>query len=380
MEIYLDNCATTKVCAEAAAACMEAMTNEYGNPSSLHRKGLNAEHLMTAARKTAAGLLGCDPECVIFTGGATDSNNIAILGGVSARKRAGKTIVTSTVEHPSVADTVTSLEELGYTVKRIAPRADGSFAAEDFIDAVDEDTVLLTFMMVNNEMGTILPYDKIIPAVRRKYPDLLIHMDGVQGFTKLPLNVKRLDVDLFSFSGHKLYAPKGIGGLYIKKGVRINPVEHGGGQERGIRSGTQSVPMIAAMGKALELCRRDGAAILKNYRERNAQLRTLLADIPQVVINSPEKGCPHVLNISVPGIPSEIMLHSLEEKEIYISSGSACAKGALSSTLEAFGLPAERVRSALRISFSKDTTAEEIEIFAGALKDTIERLSKVIGK
>lgn len=380
MEIYLDNCATTKVCSEAAAACMEAMTNEYGNPSSLHRKGLNAEHLMTAARKNIAAILGCDPECVIFTGGATDSNNIAILGGVSARKRAGKTIVTSAVEHPSVADTVTSLEEQGYTVKRISPREDGNFSAEDFIDAVDNDTVLLTFMMVNNEMGTILPYDKIIPAVRRKYPDLLIHMDGVQGFTKLPLNVKRLDLDLFSFSGHKLYAPKGIGGLYIKKGIRVNPVEYGGGQERGIRSGTQSVPLIAAMGKALELCKKDGSTILKNYRERNAQLRALLAEMPQVIINSPEKGCPHVLNISVPGIPSEIMLHSLEEKEIYVSSGSACAKGALSSTLEAYGLPAERVRSALRISFSKDTTAEEIDIFAAALRETVERLSKVIGK
>lgn len=380
MEIYLDNCATTKVCEQAAQACMEAMIHEYGNPSSLHRKGLNAEHLMTAARKNIAAMLGCDPECIIFTGGATNSNNIAILGGISARKRAGKTIVTSAVEHPSVADTVASLEEQGYTVRRISPRADGTFAAEDFIDAVDGDTVLLTFMMVNNEMGTILPYDKIIPAVRRKYPDVLIHMDGVQGFTKLPLNVKRLDLDLFSFSGHKLYAPKGIGGLYIKKGIRINPVEYGGGQERGIRSGTQSVPLIAAMGEALALCKKDSAAILKNYRERNAQLRALLAEMPQVVINSPEKGCPHLLNISVPGIPSEIMLHSLEEREIYVSSGSACAKGAISSTLEAYGLPPERVRSALRISFSKDTTAEEISLFAEALKDTIGRLSRVIGK
>lgn len=380
MEIYLDNCATTKVCGEAAAACMEAMTHEYGNPSSLHRKGLNAERLMTAARKTVAGMLGCDPECIIFTGGATDSNNIAIMGGVSARRRAGKTIVTSAVEHPSVGDTVSALEEQGYTVKRIAPREDGNFAAEDFIDAVDDDTVLLTFMMVNNEMGTILPYDKIIPAVRRNYPDLLIHMDGVQGFTKLPLNVKRLDLDLFSFSGHKLYAPKGIGGLYIKKGIRINPVEYGGGQERGIRSGTQSVPLIAAMGEALALCKRDSAAILKNYRERNAQLRALLAEMPQVVINSPEKGCPHLLNISVPGVPSEIMLHSLEEQEIYVSSGSACSKGALSKTLEAYGLPAGRIRSALRISFSRETTAEEINRFAAVLQQTIERLSKVIQK
>ena len=380
MEIYLDNCATTRVCPEAAAACMEAMTEEYGNPSSLHRKGLSAEKIMHAARKSIAGLLGCEPEGIIFTGGATDSNNIAIQGGVSARKRQGRTIVTSAVEHPSVGETVSALEAQGYTVKRVKPRPDGNFAAEDFVDAVDDDTVLLTFMMVNNELGTILPYDRIIPAVRRKYPGLLIHMDGVQGFTKLPLNVKRLDLDLFSFSGHKLYAPKGIGGLYIKKGIRINPVEYGGGQERGIRSGTQSVPLIAAMGQALELCRRDSAAILKNYRERNGQLRALLTRIPQAVINSPENGSPHLLNISIPGIPSEILLHALEEQEIYVSSGSACAKGALSETLQAYGLPPERIRSALRISFSRETTAGEIERFADVLEQTVNRLSKVIQK
>lgn len=380
MEIYLDNCATTRVCPQAAAACMEAMTEEYGNPSSLHRKGLSAEKIMNAARKSIAGLLGCEPECIIFTGGATDSNNIAIQGGISARKRQGKTIVTSAVEHPSVGETVSALEAQGYTVKRIKPRPDGNFAAEDFVDAVDDDTVLLTFMMVNNELGTILPYDRIIPAVRRKYPGLLIHMDGVQGFTKLPLNVKRLDLDLFSFSGHKLYAPKGIGGLYIKKGIRVSPVEYGGGQERGIRSGTQSVPLIAAMGQALELCRRDSSAILKNYRERNSQLRALLTRIPQAVINSPENGCPHLLNISIPGIPSEILLHALEEQEIYVSSGSACAKGALSETLQAYGLPPERIRSALRISFSRETTAEEIERFADVLEQTVNRLSKVIQK
>ena len=380
MEIYLDNCATTRVCPEAAAACMKAMTEEYGNPSSLHRKGLSAEKIMNAARKSIAGLLGCEPECIIFTGGATDSNNIAIQGGVSARKRQGKTIVTSAVEHPSVGETVSALEAQGYTVKRVKPRPDGNFAAEDFVDAVDDDTVLLTFMMVNNELGTILPYDRIIPAVRRKYPGLLIHMDGVQGFTKLPLNVKRLDLDLFSFSGHKLYAPKGIGGLYIKKGIRVSPVEYGGGQERGIRSGTQSVPLIAAMGQALELCRRDSSAILKNYRERNSQLRALLVRIPQAVINSPENGCPHLLNISIPGIPSEILLHALEEQEIYVSSGSACAKGALSETLQAYGLPPERIRSALRISFSRETTAEEIERFADVLEQTVNRLSKVIQK
>ena len=380
MEIYLDNCATTKGTPPAAEACMTAMVEAYGNPSSLHKKGLEAEHLVTRTRKIAAGLLGCDPSSIIFTGGATDSNNIAILGGIAARARRGKTIVTSAVEHPSVSRTLDALAEQGYTIRRISPKPDGNFSAADFVDAIDEDTVMLTFMMVNNEMGTILPYDKIIPAARKKSPDLLIHMDGVQGFTKLPLQVRRLDLDLFSFSGHKLYAPKGIGGLYIKKGVRILPVEHGGGQEQGIRSGTLSVPLIAALGEALTLCQEQRSAILENYRQRQAQLRERLSHMPEVVINSPENCCPHLLNLSVPGIPSEIMLHTLEEKGIYVSSGSACAGGALSETLAAYGLPPERIRSALRISFSRETTAEEIDIFADQLAAAIQRLSRVIGR
>lgn len=378
MEIYLDNCATTKVCPEAAAAALQAMTEDYGNPSSLHKKGLDAEHILTAARKTAAALLGCEYGCIHFTGGATDSNNLAIQGALAARARAGKTIVTTTVEHPSVGETVAAMEKRGYTVKRVAPRADGQFDPWDFIDAVDEDTVLLTFMMVNNELGTVLPYDKVIPAVRKRFPNVLIHMDGVQGFTKLPFNVTKLDLDLFSFSGHKLYAPKGVGGLYIKKGVRLLPVQYGGGQEKGLRSGTEPVPMIAGMGAALELIRKNQPAILRNYRERNAQLRTLLREMPEVAVNSPENGCPHVLNISVPGIPSEIMLHALEEKGIYVSSGSACSKGALSGTLAAFHLPQERIKSALRISFSYETTAEDIEYFARSLRAVIDRLTRVV--
>ncbi len=378
MEIYLDNCATTKVCPEAAEAALQAMTVDYGNPSSLHKKGLDAEHILTAARKTAASLLGCEYGCIHFTGGATDSINLAIQGALAARARGGKTIVTTTVEHPSVGETVAAMEKKGYTVKRVAPGRDGQFDPWDLINAVDADTVLLTFMMVNNELGTVLPYDKVIPAVRRRFPNVLIHMDGVQGFTKLPLNVAKLDLDLFSFSGHKLYAPKGIGGLYIKKGVRLLPVEYGGGQEKGLRSGTEPVPMIAGMGAALEKIRAHQPEILQNYRERNAQLRALLAQMPEVIVNSPENGCPHVLNISVPGIPSEIMLHALEEKGIYVSSGSACSKGALSGTLAAFHIPPERVRSALRISFSYETDAAQIDTFAAALREVIDRLMRVV--
>ena len=378
MEIYLDNCATTKVCPEAVEAAVKAMAEDYGNPSSLHRMGLRAERILTGTRKAAAALLGCDYGCIYLTGGATDSNNIAIQGAVRARARMGKTVVTTTVEHPSVAETVTALEKGGYTVKRVASRPDGQFAPEDFLEAVDGDTVLLSMMMVNNELGTILPYEKVVPALKKRFPDLIVHIDGVQGFTKLPFLPEKLGVDLFSFSGHKLYAPKGVGGLYIRKGLRVLPVEYGGGQEKAIRPGTEAVPAIAGMGAALQMVKEHRAAIMQNYRERNGQLRLLLKEIPGAVINSPENGCPHILNFSFPGIPSEVMLHALEEKGVYVSSGSACSKGALSGVLKAFHLPDERVHSALRVSFSRETTAEEIDAFAEALREVTGHLSAVV--
>lgn len=378
MEIYLDNCATTKVCDQAINASITVMKEQYGNPSSLHKKGIEAENLITAARKRVASILNCEPDCVIFTGGATESNNIAILGGVSARKRNGKTIVTDSIEHPSVENSLAFLEKQGYTVKRITPNKDGVFFADDFINAVDDDTVLLTFMMVNNELGTIFPYEEIIKSVRKKYPNILIHMDAVQGFTKLPLNTKKVDVDLVSFSGHKLYAPKGIGGLYIKKGVRIEPIVHGGGQEKTVRSGTQSVPLIVAMDEALKLCIEKKEEIAKNYEFCNNYLRKAFESIKEVVINSPENASKHLINISVLGIPSEIMLHFLEQHNIFVSSGSACAKGEKSTVLKSAGIADDRVKSALRISFSKDTTKEELDIFIDILKQGIARFKSVI--
>ena len=378
MEIYLDNCATTKVCIDAANACMKVMTEQYGNPSSLHKKGVEAENIVTAARKTAASILNCDPDCIIFTSGATESNNLAILGGVSARKRDGKTIVTSSVEHASVEHAAAYLEKQGYTIKRVEPKPGGNFDEADFINAVDEDTVLLTFMMVNNELGTVLPYEKIIRALRQKFPKLLIHLDAVQGFTKFPLNVRKIDADLISFSGHKLYAPKGIGGLYVKKGVRIEPIIHGGSQERSLRSGTQAVPLIAAFDEALKLCRDEGKKFAETYNFCNDYLRKAFEKMPEVVINSPANASPHVLNISVPGVPSEIMLHFLEQHDIFVSSGSACSKGAKSVVLKAYGLPEDRVKSALRLSFSKDTAKEQLDGFLDVLEQGIRRFKAVI--
>ena len=380
MEIYLDNCATTKVCGEAVAAAVTAMEQNYGNPSSLHRKGMDAEKILTEGRKLIASILHCDADCVYYTGSATESNNIAILGSAAAHPRDGKTIVTTSVEHPSVENAVASLEKKGYKVKRVSPKEDRNFDPLDIIDAVDDDTLLLSLMLVNNETGTILPVEKVVPVLRKKFPRLLIHVDGVQGFTKIPVNLKKLDIDFFSFSGHKLYAPKGIAGLYVKKGVRVSPVMFGGGQEKGLRSGTQSVPLIAAMTEALRLCSENGKAYMDHYAELNRYLREKLAAFPDVRIGSPENGCPHVLNISVDGIPSEIMLHYLEEREIYVSSGSACAKGELSTVLHFFGLDDRYTHSALRVSFSKDTTIEQLDIFLQVLEEGIAKLRKVIGR
>lgn len=377
MEIYLDNCATTRVCDEAAAACLRVMTEDYGNPSSLHKKGMEAENILTSARRQIGKMLGCDGDCVYFTGSATESNNLAILGAAAANPRGGKTIVTTTVEHPSVAKTVDHLEEQGYTVRRIAPKPDGNFDPQDFLDAVDGDTLLLTFMMVNNEMGTVLPYQAVIPALKKKYPRLLIHMDAVQGFAKFPLSVKRLDIDLLTFSGHKLYAPKGIGVLYVKKGVRLKPVIHGGGQEKGLRSGTHAVQLVAGLQEALALCDRNRAAFQAHYAALNQRLREGVAKLEDVLVNSPENGAPHLLNLSVMGVPSEIMLHFLETKGIYVSSGSACAKGAKSSVLAAYGLPDERIKSALRVSFSKDSAPEDIDALLEALAEGIAKYRRI---
>ncbi len=377
MEIYLDNCATTRVCDEAVAACVRAMTEDYGNPSSLHKKGMEAENILSDTRRTIGKMLGCDGDCIYFTGSATESNNLAILGAAAANPRGGKTIVTTTVEHASVTNAVDYLGEQGYTIRKVSPKPDGNFDPQDFLNAVDEDTLLVTFMMVNNEMGTVLPYQAMIPALKKKYPRLLIHMDAVQGFAKFPLSVKKLDIDLLTFSGHKLYAPKGIGVLYVKKGVRLKPVIHGGGQEKGLRSGTHAVQLVAGLNEALRLCDKNRAAFQQHYAELNAKLREGVAKLPNVLVNSPENGAPHLLNISVLDIPSEIMLHFLESKGISVSSGSACAKGAKSSVLAAYGLPEERIKSALRVSFSKDNTPEDIDALLEAISEGISKFRRL---
>lgn len=375
-EIYFDNAATTQVCDEAVQAAVQAMTGTYANPSSLHRMGLDAENLMNGARRTLAGALGCQPGEITFTSGATESNNLAIFGVIGAYRRNGNKIVTTSVEHPSVAGPVEELEKQGFEVVRISPDETGHFQAQDFEDAVDDDTVLVTCMHVNNETGMQLPVEQIAQRVKRKNPRVLMHVDAVQSFCKITFKVSKAPVDLVSVSGHKIYAPKGVGALFVRKGVRVLPHVLGGGQEKGLRSGTESVPLIAAFGASVD---KFNTNISKNrllYVRLNEHLRTLLGEIPAVSINSPDDGVEYILNFSVAKIRSEIMLHFLESRGIYVSSGSACSKGAHSGVLTAMGLPPERADTAIRVSFGYTNNDRQVKAFVQALREGIDTLVK----
>ena len=374
MSVYLDNAATTRPCAEAVEAAVKAMTKNYGNPSSLHKAGLDAQLAVDYARKVIAGSIGADSSCVYFTSGATESNNLALRGAAGAYGRRKKKVVISAVEHASVDETAAALENAGYTVVRVSPREDGRLYAADFAAACDEDTFLISMMLVNNETGYILPVKETFSAVKRRFPDIITHCDCVQAYMKLPIKVNALCADMISLSAHKIHGVKGVGAIYIKKGVRVVPIVTGGKQEKGIRSGTESVPLIAAFGAAAE-------KLLPTIQERyekvsglKAYLLDRLAEIDGISVNSPEDGSPYVVNISAEGRRSEIMLHFLESKGIYVSSGSACSKGQQSGVLGQFGIRDKRADSAVRISMTADTTEEELDAFVTALREGFDKV------
>lgn len=374
MSVYLDNAATTKPCVPAVEAAVDAMTVNFGNPSSLHRAGLDAQLVVDRARKIIADSVGASLENIIFTSGATESSNLALRGASAAYGRKRRKIVISAVEHASVDETASALEKSGFEVVRIAPREDGRIYAADFLAACDENTCLISMMLVNNETGYILPVKETFYAVKRKFPDIITHCDCVQGYMKLPVKVNTLCADLMSLSGHKIHGVKGAGALYIRKGIRVLPVVTGGKQEKGIRSGTESVPMIAAFGAAAEYLaptiaqRSERAAELKKY------LLSRLSESENIAVNSPDDGSPYIINISAIGKRSEIMLHFLESREIYVSSGSACSKGVQSGVLGMFGITGKRADSALRISITAETTESELDEFVTALNEGIEKL------
>lgn len=374
--IYFDNAATTKPAASVVKAVCSCMEENFGNPSSLHTLGLRAQQLMDAARKNIADALGTAPETVYFTSGATESSNLAVRGAAGTYGRRKKKVITTTVEHSSVKEAFSRLEEEGFEVVRISPRENGGFDPRDFINAADENTCLISMMLVNNETGSVLPVKKVFSEIKRRNSEIITHCDAVQAFMKIPVKPNDLKADLVSMSAHKIYGPKGVGALYVKKGTRLLKQNLGGKQENNMRGGTEAVPLIAGFGEAVSV-------LSGTFSERTEKLEALrkyftekISAMDGIVINSREDAVSYIVNISVKGIRSEIILHFLEEKEIYISSGSACSKGAKSGVLGEFGIRPELEDSALRISFTHENTLSEIDEFAEALAAAQQRLRR----
>ena len=359
-EIYLDNSATTKVCAEAAEKAIQMMTECYGNPSSLHSKGFEAQKEMELARQRAAELLSVEKDEIYFTSGGTESNNTALFGAAKALCRRGNRIVTTAVEHSSVMESAQRLEKEGFEVVYLTPDSSGHISKEALTSVIDKQTILVSMMAVNNETGAILPIETVRRIIDRAGAPALFHVDGVQAFGKIPLKLKKLGVDLFSASSHKIHGPKGAGILYVRKGARILPLHYGGEQEKKLRPGTEAIPLICAMGEAIEALPPMDRE-LAQMKELNAYCREKLGVIQSVRFNSEEDALPYILNFSVVGIRSETMLHYLAERNIFVSSGSACAKGKKSHVLSALGLAPERIDSAVRVSFSRYNTKEDID-------------------
>lgn len=372
-EVYLDNSATTRVSDSAARKALEAMTENYGNPSSLHRKGVDAEEYIIDAQRAIAAKLGCTADELIFTSGGTESNNTAVFGAVNAKKRLGNRIVTTAVEHHSVLEACEQLEKQGFELIKLKPDSNGVISEKDIFDAVNEKTILVSIMLVNNEVGTVQPVQTAARAIKVAKAPALLHCDAVQAFGKMPIRVNSLGCDLLTVTAHKIHGPKGTGALYIKKGTRVLPMLFGGEQQKKLRPGTQAVPLIAAFGEAVrELPEpNEQAAAIEKLRSR---LVERLTEIEGVTVNSGEKSTPYIVNFSTNKVRSEIMLHYLESRGIYCSSGSACAKGQPSHVLSAMGFPTKRIDTALRISFSKYNTAEDIDMLIEALKDGLAKL------
>ncbi len=359
-EIYLDNSATTQVCPEACAKAVEMMTEKYGNPSSLHSKGFEAQKELEAARRAAAELLSAEPGEIYFTSGGTESNNTAVFGAAAALARRGNKIVTTAFEHSSVLEAAQALEKKGCEVVYLKPDSKGRFSPDELAEAVDKNTVLVSIMAVNNETGAVQPVEQVKKIIDRSGSPALFHVDAVQAFGKLPLRPGKLGIDLLSASSHKIHGPKGAGILYIRRGARIMPLHYGGEQEKKLRPGTEAAPLICAMGAAIKALP-DMNAELAYMRELNARCREGLSGIESVIINSGEDCLPYIINFSLRGIRSETILHYLASKGIFVSSGSACAKGRKSHVLEAMGLSGELIGSAVRVSFSRYNTADDID-------------------
>ena len=370
---YLDNSSTTKPSKKAVEYITRALESNWGNPSSLHRIGMEAEIALNDARECIAHTVNARADEIFFTGSGTEANNTALLSVLKAKGRGGR-IITTAIEHPSVLETAKRLEDNGFEVVRLKPDNNGIIPLTELENTLNGNTLLVSMMLVNNETGAIQPVKEAVALTKRIAPLALFHCDAVQGYGKLSVNVKQLGVDLLSASGHKIHGPKGVGFLYCKKGVHISPIITGGGQERGMRSGTESLPLIMGlMGAAEELPKPETQ--LKIRQELFDYTRDRLLEIG-AVINSPEGCLPYILNASLVGYRSETLLHFLESRNVFVSSGSACAKGHGSYVLNEMGLDRKRTDSALRISFSRYNTKEDTDMLISALEEAKKQLRK----
>lgn len=374
MTAYLDNSATTKPCKAAKDKMLFAIDECWGNPSSLHAKGIDADMLLLDAKKCVAKTLCASEKEIFFTSGGTESNNLAIFGAANAMKRRGNKIITDTIEHPSVLNCFDKLEGEGFTVVKIDVDKNGLIDLEQLESEIDEKTILVSIMAVNNEVGTIEPIDKIKAIIKRKNSPALFHVDAVQAFGKVPISVKKLGADLMSISSHKIHGPKGVGAIYVKEGTRLTPRTYGGSQQSGLRPGTE--PMVAISGFY-------GAIEALNIKKSLDEVTTLrdsfvekLKQLPGVSINSPENALPYIVNVSLEGLRSETVLNLLSSMGIFVSSGSACAKGHKSHVLSAVGLSDRQIDSALRVSLSRFTTENELDYFIEGITKALSTLMK----
>ena len=362
MTAYLDNSATTKVCKEAIDSMCQCMENNWGNPSSLHIMGVNAYTALESSREALAKALGCQKKEIFFTSGGTEANNLAVKGVAEKNKRMGNKIITSSIEHPSVMNVMDKLEKDGFQVIRLECDENAKVRIEDLEREIDSNTILVSIMAVNNEVGSIQPFDKIKNIIKRNNSPALLHVDAVQAFGKIMLKPTSMGIDLMTVSSHRIHGPKGVGALFIKDGTKITPQTLGGEQEKQIRPGTEAMPAIVGFGEAVKQLPNINEQLKKMTILRNDFLLKL-NDIQGVFINSTEDALPYIVNISVPGLRSEPMLNLLSDMGVCVSSGSACAKGHKSYVLEALGLDNSRIDSALRISMSRYTTEEELDLF-----------------
>ncbi len=378
MEIYLDNSATTRPYLSVCEKVGQVMADNYGNPSSLHRLGIAAEKEIKAARESVADALSVRADEIFFTSGGTEANNLAIMGIAGATR--GRHILSTPIEHPATLNTLAALEEKGYTIDFIPINSDGRVNLAQFEEMITPDTVIVTAMLVNNEIGSVQPIGKMAKILKSRNPNAALHVDAVQGFCKVSFTAAELGADMISISGHKIHGPKGTGALYIKKGTRISPIIFGGGQQNGIRPGTENVPGIAGLGVAAKRCHSkmaEAVPVITNLRRRLE--KGICGKIDNVSVNTPEVCAPHILNISFKGVRSEVVLHSLENEGIYVSSGSACSshKKGPSYVLTEIGLDKAMIDGSIRFSLSEFTTAREIDKTVSALVTIIPRLRKL---